>query len=209
MGRQYFAFGSLLLVAVIAAALLVASSRPSGSSGGAQTASAPVLSAASFTTSYESGWSLTSASGPHGSRRYQLSSNGAPVSPVGFPVVGGAAITIDEAPLSLLAHGQLPNANPIRKAKRLTTVQLLPELLGAPKGAEAISRTALRQIALGGAQAGEDSYVYIDEDRELVQVDVLAEHGGRIVHVELVSEPGLAPAGQEALRTITGRWIWH
>ena len=209
MGRPYFAYASLLLVAVIAATFFVVSSRSSGTSSGQPAASAPVLGAASFTTTYETGWSLTSTPGPHGGHRYQLSSDDAPISPVGFPMAGGVGITIDEAPLAALVHGQLPDATAVPKATRLTALGLLPLLIGAPRGAEAVSRTALRGIPLAGVEAGEDSYVYIDEDRENVQVDVLAEHGGRVVHIELDTEPGLAPAGEEALATMIGHWSWH
>jgi len=204
MGRQQLLAGSVvLLVAAAAAAALLTRA------GGHGASRAPTLSAGLFTTSYEPGWSLTSEAGLRGSHRYQLSSTGAAVDRLGIPATGAVGITIDESAPSILASARLPSAAS-GGAPSLSALELLPIVVGVPRGAVGVQRTgAPRRITLDGAEAGEESYAYTYRGRTNVQADVLAQREGRIVLVELDAEPTLARGSQEGLEAVTLGWRWR
>ena len=206
MARQYVIVGSLIAAVVAVAALFVALTHRHPAARAAAPAAAPALETASFQSTYQPGWSLTTQTGPHGVHRYQLSSNGVPVGPLDIPQAGGVAITIDESPAAAPAGA---HAHAAGRAAGAGAFELLPGAVGVPKGAAAVARTSLRRTTLAGVAAGEESYVYIHENRENVQVDLLAVRGARSVLVELDAEPTLVPEGQAGLGLITGHWTWH
>ncbi len=192
-------------VAVIAAVAALAVALAGG--GGAPAPGAPaVLSAGSFATAYPAGWTLTESAAARGSHRYQLSSTGAPVSRLGIPSAGAAAITIDESAPTLLA----PRSASAAALARLSAAQLLPVVVGVPRGALAVRRTsAPRRVTLAGAEAAEESYAYRYAGHLNVQADVLARRGGLIVLVELDGEPALAGTSQRGLEAVTAGWRWR
>ena len=203
MTRPYLVAGSLIAALVAAAALVLARTHRHTNAGPPAPAPAPVLGALAFQTTYPPGWSLTTQAQPRGAVRYQLSSNGVAVGALDIPQPGGVAITITEAPASLLVGPHA--AHPAGTAP----LQLLPGAVSVPTGATAVARTSEHAAVLGGVEAGEETYVYIYENHANVQDDLLAVHGHKSVLVELDAEPTLAPEGQAGLALITGHWAWR
>jgi hypothetical protein len=167
----------------------------------ARPAQSPTLNASSFTAGYQRGWSVTTKTGPHGEHRYQLSSTGRPISPLGIPARATVGITIDESSTSIFAN---------RRFASSSARALLPHIVGIPRGATAITRSTLPQrTLLGGTEAGEESYTYTYKGRQNVQVDVLAKLHARLVLVELDAEPTLARQSQTGLEALTQHWTWR
>jgi hypothetical protein len=167
------------------------------------------LRASSFTTSYETGWRLTTKRSPTGAARYALSSSRTPPNSLGIPPAGALGITIDEIPISLAKSLHLGGAAPDAAAARQSMLTLLPHAVGTPARAEHVARVAApHAVLLDGAQAAEEAYTYRYAGRENVQVDVLSRHQGRLFLVELDAEPSLAQASRSALAAVTGGWRW-
>jgi hypothetical protein len=198
MSTRHLALGALLALAVAAAGLALASSGARHSAGRA------TLNAASFSTSYEPGWWLTTTVLPRGDYLYELTSSRARVDALGIPPAGTVAITIHEAPVSFLPAALLGAKGPTPSA-----LELLPSLAGVPSGAREVIHTRARRGTLAGAEAGEQSHAYAYGARRNVQVDVLAEHGGHVVLVQLDAEPRLAAQARAALATVTRAWTWR
>jgi hypothetical protein len=177
-----------------------------GSQAGTQT-----LSGGSFTTFYPVGWTEAVKRSPIGSAaRYQLSSTGALPNGLGIPPPGTIAITIDETPVSALASLHLAGAAPDTAAARQSSAELLPNVVGTPRRAQDVTRTASPHATnLAGADAAKEAYAYTNAGLETVQVDLLVHHGSAVIVVELDTEPGLASKGEAAFETIVKHWRWR
>ncbi|SRR6266699_2901652 len=194
----------------ITGALLLGCSGSGSDTGLRQQKRLKSLDGSAFATSYPAGWTLAVKHGPAGSARYQLSSTGAPVNGVGIPALGSIGITIDETPTSALSRFHLAGARPDTTASRQSALQLLPHVAGTPRVAEGVALASPpRGTTLAGVDAAEESYSYTDAGRENTQVDVLSQRGGRIVLIELDTEPSLGRAGEAALEAVTGNWRWR
>jgi hypothetical protein len=168
------------------------------------------LDGGSFTTTYPPGWGLTVRHGPEGAARYQISSNGAPVSGLGIGPPGTIAITIDETPASLLSKIHLAGGRPDPAAAIQSSLELLPQSVGTPTGALEIVHTEFpRPTYLDGADAAREAYTYLWAGHRNVQVDVLSHRGGALFLLELDTEPPLAQQGRAALEALTSDWRWH
>jgi hypothetical protein len=114
---QMFAGRSrLVLLGVVAGAVVdMGLLQLSSSHAHGQTASTPrvvqprlrVLDSGLFSTSYSSGWSVSSKHNSVGAALYQLSSTGKSVSALGIAPAGTVAVTIEQTPLSFFSTGHL------------------------------------------------------------------------------------------------------
>jgi hypothetical protein len=221
MTRRYLALGSLAAVAVVVAAVLLLtmghSSEPTptvpspvkpspGASGSPRSQSASVssptrttkLDARMFSARYPAGWSVMTAQ-RRGAVRYQLSSNGKAINGLDIGPAGTVGVTILETAPSRVV-GAFSRGIPA----------LLPLIVGTPRTAEGVTRTAApRAVTLDGAQAAEESYAYMYGGRENVQSDVLARRGDRLVLVELDGEPTAARAAEADFEALMRGWRWR
>jgi hypothetical protein len=224
MTRRYLALGSLAAVAVVVAAVLLltmghssepaptvpspvkpspsASSASSASSSQSARVSSPTrttkLDARMFSTRYPTGWSVMTAQ-RRGAVRYQLSSNGKTINGLDIGPAGTVGVTILETAPSRVV-GAFSRGIPA----------LLPLIVGTPRTAEGVTRTAApRAVTLDGAQAAEESYAYMYGGRENVQSDVLARRGDRLVLVELDGEPTAARAAEADFEALMRGWRWR
>jgi hypothetical protein len=203
--RRVIAPALLLAVAiVVAVVVLVTLSDSHGPRPVAGPAGSKTLRGIGFSTAYPRAWSVTSRSGPHESAQYKLSSTGAPVNGLGIGSAGTAGITITDVPAHGESHG-LAFSEEHAKAS-----SLLGLLVGTPRVASGVARAVPpRSTTLAGLEAAEEAYHYSYEGRQILQVDVVAQHRGRIVLLELDTEPALASSSQAALTLLGNYWRWQ
>jgi hypothetical protein len=218
MTRRYVALGSLAAVAAVVAVVLLlsmghssepASTAPSPATPSASTprpvtarASSPArtrtLHATMFSARYPASWTVATAQ-RRGAVRHQLSSTGRPIDSLDIGPAGTVGVTILEtAPSRIVgafSHG---------------ISALLPLIVGTPRTAEGVTRTAApRAVTLDGAQAAEESYAYMYSGRENVQSDVLVRRGDRLVLIELDGEPAAAGSAEGAFEALMRGWRWR
>jgi len=163
------------------------------------------LDARSFTAAVPAGWAVA-ARAAGGARGYHLSSTGARINPLGIGPKGTIGITVTESGPGVLAHGRVRG----RRAGSYSAPALLPAVIGTPGRAVSVKRVAApAPRRLAGRPAAEEAFTYAYRGRKLMQVDVLAKHGGRLFVVELDAEPALATRSEAALQAIFGSWRWR
>jgi len=193
----------LVAIAVAVVALLATGGRHGGPAASVPAGSAP-LHGTGFDAAYPATWSATARSGPHDSAQYRLSSTGAPVNGLGIAPAGTAGITITDIPARGESRGRAFDEEHVPAAS------LLRLLVGTPRVATGVTRpVAPRPTQLAGVEAAEEAYAYHYEGRQILQVDVVAAHGGRMVMLELDTEPSLAGNSQTALTQLAGNWHWR
>jgi hypothetical protein len=218
MTRRYLALGSLVAVAAVVAATLLltrghstepAPTAPSPATPSARTprsvtARVPsptrtrTLDARLFSAPYPAVWSVVAAH-RGGAVRYQLSSTGRPIDSLGIGPAGTVGVTILETAPSRIVG-----------AFSRGVTALLPLIVGTPRTAEGVTRTATpRTVTLDGMQAAEESYAYTYGGRENVQSDVLARRGDRLVLVELDGEPVAARGAEAGFEALMRGWRWR
>ncbi len=200
---------SVLVLVLAGAGVLLATS---GRRNSASRASAPApteheIHTPSLQTPIPAGWSFVqervTAAGAHG---LHLTSTGAPVDRLGIAPKGAAALTVAESAPGVLAAASFDG----RTASGLTPPELLPHLIGRPRGAVSVATVrAPAASRLDGAPAAQASFTYEFKGRHMRQTDVIAEHGGRVFTVELDAEPSQAGAGSTALATVLASWRWR
>jgi hypothetical protein len=174
----------------------------------AQTSS-QTLNAATFTTSYPSGW-LMSVRRANGITTYQLSSGADPASAVEIPPPGTISITISEVSAATVALHPLGGAVPDVDAATQTALELLPNVVGTPPGALADTVTAAAHATtLGGSDAAQTAFAYTYAGLANAQSDIVARRGDQIFDAELDSEPSLQSQGNAALATLIAAWRWR
>jgi hypothetical protein len=215
---QMFAGRSrLALLGVVAAAAVGVGLLQLTSHAHSQTAGTPVvvqprlkmLGDGLFSTSYSSGWNVSSKHNFAGAAQYQLSSTGASVNALGIAPAGTVAVTIEQTPLSFFSSAHLVGAGPDVAASTQSAVELLPHVVGTPGGAQGVRLAAPpARSSLVGAEAGIESYGYTYRGVGDIQVDLLARRGSDVFLLELNTEPALASQGEAALETIAKHWHW-
>jgi hypothetical protein len=208
--RRTYIFAALIVViGAVGAAVLVtmrakkpetttATTTPASTRPTEKTAKTPA-----FSTTYPAGWSDRVRSGPHESVQHKLTSTAAPIGRLGIPPAGTVGITINDTPASgvVLGHHFSEEA--------LKAVALLPLNVGTPATAEGVTQASHpRTVTLDGVEAAEESYAYTYGGRQNVQVDIVAQHKGRIVFIELDAEPSQSSQSQAALTQVTSTWRW-
>ena len=194
----------LLAVVVVGAIAAITVHGPKGAQTSAQT-----LSAAAFTTSYPSGWTLA-VRHANGITAYQLSSGADPASALEIPPPGTISITISEVSAATVALHPLDGALPDVDAATQTALELLPNVVGAPPGALAVTVTAAaHEATLGGSDAAQTAYAYTYAGLANAQSDIVARRGDQIFDAELDSEPSLQSQGNAALATLIAAWRWR
>jgi hypothetical protein len=195
-----------LIAAVAVVAVIVLATMGASSKHGLPSLAGPVhapngtLQGRAFETSVIAGWRIRTRQNPHGAVRYQASSTAAALDSAGVPPAGGVGITIDDVPASFFTRGSS------RAPDSLTVLRMSA---GTPRGAKGVARVAApRRTTLGGAEAAEEAFTYSYRGRGNVQVDVVAQHGGRSLLIELDAEPGLAKPSQQALELLASGWRW-
>ena len=163
------------------------------------------IQANSFSATLPAGWTVLSraAGGAHG---YHLSSTGASINGLGIGPSGTIGVTVTESGQGALAHGRVEG----RPASTYSAPALLPHVIGTPAVASSVVRVAAPAPRhLASEPAGEEAFTYTYKGRKMMQVDLLAKHGGRLFVVELDAEPALASQSKAALQTIFGSWHWR
>jgi hypothetical protein len=159
------------------------------------------LSARTFTSTVQRGWTVSVKHGRGGTTRYQLSSTGRPIDRLGIPPQGTIGITIDESPATALRR--FASGTP-------SALALISRIVGVPGNATAVTLASPpRPTRLGGGDAAEESYEYSFRGRENIQVDVVGRHRGEVVLAELDAEPALAGTSAAALAALTSHWRWR
>ncbi len=215
MRRGFVSLALLVVMLLVAGAVLFSTSsahhqtattttvRAPAPAAGTPSATVQALRARSFTTSYESGWTLTSKVGPDGATRRQLSSTEASINGLGLAPSGTVGITIDEGPLSGVVDGRFTS---LAKESALGLLRLS---VGTPRGARGVTLAGVpRATSLGGVQAAEEAYTYFYEGRQNTQVDVVSKGDGHSVLIELDAEPTLSSQSQAALELLVADWRW-
>lgn len=169
------------------------------------------LTADSFSTSYTAGWHLASQRNvARAAAVYKLSSTASEPNNLGIPPAGTIGITIAEYPVSALSSAHLAGAPPDPAITKQGPVQVLPHVVGTPGSATGVSLASPPSVSkLGGAEAAIESYGYTYRGVGDIQVNVLSRHKGRIIMIELDTEPSLASQGQAELEVIGAHWRWH
>jgi hypothetical protein len=225
MAHRHVALASLALVAALVAAVIVLTMRSKGDHSATELnrpatrqraaalhptprlglPSSRILEARSFTSSYPSGWHLSTIRGKLGFEEYQLSSTPAPIT-LGVPPAGAMAVTIGESPNSAKLAALFARYHIAHDPAS----ELLRYFAATPPHAQGITRTlAPRTVSLGGVEAAEASYTYSYDGRAEVQSAVLARRGDQIVIMALVAEPAVARADQSGFALLTSRWHWR
>jgi hypothetical protein len=156
-----------------------------------------------FSTAYPVSWSDRVISGPHESVQHRLTSTAAPIGHLGIPSAGAIGVTINDTSASGVLRGHHFSEEGLKAAA------LLPLNVGTPRTAKHVVLTARpRTVTLDGVEAAEESYLYTYGGRQNVQVDVVAQHKGRIVFIELDAEPSQSSRSQAALTQLTSSWHW-
>jgi hypothetical protein len=219
--RKYKMFAGrsrLVLLGVVAVAAVGVGLLQLSSHAHSQTASTPAdirpvlktLNAGLFSTSYSSGWSVSSKHNATGAALFQLSSTGAKVNGLGIAPAGTVAVTIAQTPLSFFSTGHLVGAGPDIAASSQSAIELLPHMVGTPGGAQRVILAASpARSSLAGAEAAIESYGYAYRGVGDLQVDLLARRDGDVFLLELNTEPALAAQGEAALETIAKHWRWR
>ncbi len=195
--------GGLVLCGL--AAFLLLGSRGTKAAHARRPPAAHAIDAGSFTAAVPAGWTVAAraAGGAHG---YHLSSTGATIDPLGIGPKGTIGITLTESRPGALAHGLVKG----RPASGYSASALLPAVIGTPGRAVSVKLVAAPEPRhLAGQPAGEEAFTYSYTGRKMMQVDLLAKHGGRLFVVELDAEPALASESQAALHTIFSSWRWR
>ena len=209
--RRTVVFGVLIVVTGILAATVVLTVRNRKSETSAPTTQPArtqprmrtVLRTPAFSTTYPSGWTDRTRSAPRESVQHKLTSTQAPIERLGIPPAGTVGITINDTPASGMVRGHRVSEEGLR------AVALLPLNVGTPETAKGVTLASRpRSVMLGGVEAAEESYAYSYAGRQNVQVDIVAQHKGRIVYIELDAEPSLGSSSQAALTQITAGWHW-
>jgi hypothetical protein len=198
---------SVLVLVLAGAGVVLATSGRRKSTSPAR-ASAPTeheIHTASFKTPIPARWYFVqeraTAAGAHG---FHLSSTGAPVDGLGIAPKGTAALTIAESAPGVLAAASFSG----RAASGLTPPQLLPHLIGQPRGAASVVTVqASAATRLDGAPAAQAAFTYDFQGRPMTQTDVIAERAGRVFTVELDAEP--SQGARTALATVLSSWRWR
>ena len=161
------------------------------------------IQAPSFTAPVPAGWNVRARANAKGTHQFQLGSTKGQINALGIGPAGTVAVTATEYGPEVLARGHIAG----KPAGSYSPVALLPFLVGQPARAEGV-QTGEHPTAtvLAGAPAGEEAFFYGYRGRENIQVDVIAEHDGRLFLVELDAEPRLAAASRSALSQILGGW---
>jgi hypothetical protein len=199
-----------LLVLVLAGAGVVLATKGGHSAASPARATAPnehEIHTPSFATPIPSGWYFVQErKSIKGARGFHLSSTGAAVNGLGIAPKGTAAITVSESAPGILAAGKIDG----RPLSAISPSALMPRVIGQP--AEAVSvvtAEAPQASTLAGAAAARAAFGYGFHGRGMMQIDVIAEHGGRLFSVELDAEPSQASVGQAALATMLSAWHWR
>ena len=197
------AAGGLVLYALVA--FLAIGSRGGSAAHATRPPASRSIVARSFTAGVPAGWTAASRALGDG-RGYHLSSTGAKINALGIGPEGTIGVTITESGQGVLAHGRVGG----RPAHAYGAPALLAFVIGTPGRASSVVRVAAPAPRhLAGRPAGEEAFTYRYRGRKMMQVDVLAEHGGRLFVVELDAEPALASQSQAALQTIFTSWHWR
>jgi hypothetical protein len=167
-----------------------------------------MLRGAGFVTSAPGSWTLWRRYGKLGTG-YALATGGRPPNSSGVAEARSIAITIEDAPAAALKMLHLGGAARDADAARQSPLELLPNIVGVPEGAEDTTR-ALDPTAtvLGGLPAAEDAYTYTYEGLVNDQLDLLSKNRGNVVLIELSVEPAAIEAGKKALAIVTSQWRW-
>ncbi|HTA14909.1 MAG TPA: hypothetical protein VK781_08640 [Solirubrobacteraceae bacterium] len=212
-GRNLIATLAVIAVAAVGAAVLLVSSHGHGRTGSPPVVVQPgvkTLQGSVFSTSYDAGWVLSSKRDSIGAAQYQLSSTGAAINPLGIAPAGTVAITINETPESFFSSAHTAGVGPDLAVRRQSAVQLLPHIVGTPRGAQrTILASRPQRSKLAGVEAAIESYGYTYAGTGNIQVDVLSRKHGDIVLLELNTEPSLSSQGEAALEAIAKHWRWR
>ncbi len=198
---------SVLVLVLAGAGVVLATSGRRNSRGRASAPTEHEIHTASFKTPIPAGWYFVQErSSAAGALGFHLSSTGAPVDGLGIGPKGTAALTVAESAPGVLAAARFRG----RAASGLTPPELLPHLIGQPRGAASVVTVqAPAATRLDGAPAAQAAFTYDFQGRPMTQTDVIAEHGGRVFTVELDAEQSQAAAGQTALATVLSSWRWR
>jgi len=192
----------VVLVAAAAAAFLLPS-KGSSSNPATPPAATTSIHAPSFTAPVPAGWTVRARANAKGAHQFQLGSTKGLISSVDIGPPGTVAVTVTEYEPEALTHAHIAG----KPAGSYSPVALLPHLVGQPANAEGVQvgehPSATR---LAGAPAGEEAFFYSYKGHSNLQVDVVAEHGGRLFLVELDGEPRLQATSRSALAQILGGW---
>jgi len=199
-----------MLLAVLGVALVAAAAAVFvlPSSGGTSPKAPPAtattsIHAPSFTAPVPAGWTVRSRSNAKGAHEFQLGSTRGQINGVDIGPPGTVAVTVTEYEPEALTHAHIAG----KPAGSYPPVALLPYLVGQPARAEGVQvgehPSATR---LAGAPAGEEAFFYGYKGHANLQVDVVAEHAGRLFLVELDGEPRLQATSRAALAQILGGW---
>jgi hypothetical protein len=202
MRRAQFVLVCLVALAVTGGAVaLLTLSR------GTHAGQASSIQAASFDAALPAGWVVVQdRSNAKGARGLHLSSTGAPIDGLGIGPDGTAAITIAESAPNLLDKATIGG----RPASSISPAKMLPLVIGQPAQAvSVVTNEKPTSISLDGAPAAEAAFGYGFEGRSMMQVDVIAEHGGRLFTVELDAEPALARQSTAAWLQVLSSWRWR
>ncbi len=196
---------AVLGVAVVAAAAAIFVLPSSGGTSHQATPATATTSihAPSFTAPVPAGWTVRARSNAKGAHEFQLGSTKGQINGVDIGPPGTVAVTITESQPEALTHAHIAG----KPASSYSPVALLPHIVGQPARAEGVQageRPSATRLA--GAPAGEEAFFYGYKGHSNVQVDVVAEHAGRLFLVELDGEPRLQATSRSALAQILGGW---
>lgn len=209
MQRGRLVLMSVLVLALAGTGVLLATNgrRNSAAHASAATSTDHQLRSPSFETSLPAGWYFVQErTTVKGARTFHLSSTGAAVDGLGIAPKGVAAITVAESAPGSLAADRIGG----RPAETLAPAALMAHVIAQPREAVSlVTAQAPKASRLDGASAADAAFGYGFHGRGMLQMDVIARHGGRLFTVELDAEPGLVKRGQAALSTMLSSWHWR
>ena len=192
-----------VVVVAAAAAIFVLPSSGGTSHQATPPTATTSIHAPSFTAPVPAGWTVRARSNAKGAHQFQLGSTNGQINGVDIGPPGMVAVTITESQPEALTHAQIAG----KPASSYSPMALLPHIVGQPAKAEGVQageRPSATRLA--GAPAGEEAFFYGYKGHSNVQVDVIAEHAGRLFLIELDGEPRLQATSRSALAQILGGW---